>query len=330
MSAPPLGVRVVRWPRRFWPRALGEQPPATPPDPLRLAGQLLHDSRVAKGLRLRDLALRTRISLAVLEALEGGWRDRLPEATYLRTMLPLLEHELDLPPGSLEAVLPEGSRVERGQASQQSLAAAVFSPFTIHFLTRWQGTVLYGLLTLGLLYALNLQQQRLALLGRLATNPIPLAAMGPAEPGAPAGRQASGAPEAQPPLGAGLQPLSRAAAGQALALLARENQQGGEDWSLGPLRLTLEQPTRVDLRSPQGGDWRVERLQGEVSLPVLPPFELRLSPAPSPAAVTWRGQPLLPSPPSAAAKAEVSNAASGVYRVPAGVGLEPDTSTPPP
>lgn len=343
MSALPSVSWLARWPRRLWPgAAAGQTLPAPAPDPFRIAAQVLHDARDAKGLRLRDLAQRTRISIAVLEALEGGWKDRLPEATYLRTMLPLLEHELDLPSGSLEAVLPAASREARGRPARQGLSEAVFSPFTIHFLTRWQGTVLYALLTLGLLYAVNLQQQRLAALGGLATSPIPLAVSGPGE-SLDAGRTVPGRPAAHnakalAPLAAELLPLSRAAAGQAMGLLARESQRGGADMSLGVLRMTLEQPTRVDLRSPRGGEWRLERLQGDLSLPVLPPFQLRLSPAPGPAAVRWRGKPLPATTPSRSSQASAAVAgpssseqgASGVYAVPS-VGVpRPGPAAPPP
>ena len=59
-------------------------------DPLQEAGRQLRQAREARGLGLRQLAQETRISTAVLEALERGWRDRLPEPTYLRTMIPLL------------------------------------------------------------------------------------------------------------------------------------------------------------------------------------------------------------------------------------------------
>jgi hypothetical protein len=305
MSAPPWALRVARWPRRFWPGARRETPPPhTPPDPLRAAGQVLRDSREAKGLRLRDLAERTRISIAVLEALEGGWRDRLPEAPYLRTMLPLLEHALDLPPGSLEAALPVARHGTRGTAPGQGLAAAVFSPFTIHFLTRWQGTVLYGVLTLAMLYAVNHQQQRLAALGRLTTSPVPLVVVGP------------GAATVALPQREELRPLSRAAKGVALDLLARESQAGGVDGRLGQLRLRLDVPTRVDLRSGRGGDARLEPVQGDLSLPVLPPFQLRLSPAPPPGAVRWRGQPLPPLTAASAAPSPAASAAGALYAVP--------------
>ena len=85
------------------------------------AGQQLRLRREERGLSLRDLALQTRISAAVLEALERGWRDRLPEATYLRTMVPLIERHLELPPGSLETALPSSEQHRRFQAARWQL-----------------------------------------------------------------------------------------------------------------------------------------------------------------------------------------------------------------
>lgn len=311
MSASSLAHRLVRWPLRFRRGAVEKTPPpVAPPDPLRIAGRMLRESREAKGLRLRDLAERTRISIAVLEALEGGWKDRLPEAPYLRTMLPLLEQALDLAPGSLEALLPVAApHGGRERPAQQGLAAAVFSPFTLHVLTRWQGTVLYGLLILGLIGVVNGQQRRLAALGRFSTHPVPLvvitggpATAGPAQPPAPARN--------------GLHPLSRAATGVALDLLARESQRTGADGSLGVLRLTLKAPTRLDLQSGRGADWRVERAQGELSLPLWPPFTLQVRPAPPAGAVLWRGQPLIARP-STRATPSTDGPSAAVYTVPA-------------
>ena len=113
--------------------------------------------------------METRISTAVLEALERGWRDRLPEATYLRTMLPLIERRLELDPGSLAAVLP----VARDHSSQAQLRVRRFTPGAVDVFTTWQGSLLYGLLTLVLIQALNLQQQRLARDGLLTVAPLP-------------------------------------------------------------------------------------------------------------------------------------------------------------
>ena len=60
-------------------------------------GLLLRRRREELGLSLRDLANETRITTPVIEALERGWRDRLPERAYLASMLPQIERRLALP-----------------------------------------------------------------------------------------------------------------------------------------------------------------------------------------------------------------------------------------
>ena len=161
--------------RRLWRRGgqVAAGTPLQPPtDPLLAAGLRLRQAREQRQLSLRQLAMETRISTAVLEALERGWRDRLPEPTYLRTMLPLIERHLELEPGSLDPVLPREQ--QRSQRAQQAGLLRRFTPGSIDVFTTWQGTVLYGVLTLGLIYGLNLQQQRLARAGLLAVGPLPV------------------------------------------------------------------------------------------------------------------------------------------------------------
>ena len=46
-----------------------------PEDPLLEVGRRLKSEREARGLNLRQMALETKISTPVLEALERGWRD---------------------------------------------------------------------------------------------------------------------------------------------------------------------------------------------------------------------------------------------------------------
>ena len=74
--------------------------------------------------------------------------------------------------------------------------------------TTWQGTLLYGLLTLGLIYALNLEQQRLASAGWRAVAPLP-----PAPQPANTNQLLKTYPE--------LRPLDQAGQGQALRLWRR-------------------------------------------------------------------------------------------------------------
>ena len=141
-------------------------------DGLLHAGQRLQQARLSRGLGLRQLADETRISTPVLEALERGWRERLPEAAYLRTMLPLLEEHLALQPGSLRQALPaERPRARAAGRGREGLWR--FRPGAIDLFNSWQGSLLYGLLMGALLLALNRQQLLLAQRGLLNVEPLP-------------------------------------------------------------------------------------------------------------------------------------------------------------
>ena len=257
-------------------------------DPLLQAGQQLREARESRGIGLRQLALDTRISTSVLEALERGWRDRLPEAAYLRTMLPLLEHHLELPGGCLDGVLPPEQDPRSGRRRDTVLLR--FTPGSIDVFTTWQGTVLYAVLCGGLLYGLNLQQRQLAAQGLNALRPIPPLSAAQAA-------QANLEDADRAILGAypDLRPLGKAAAGQGLQRLRWETSQNRPDLALGLLRLELARPTRVSLRSDRGVETQLPTVQGSLNLPVLPPFSLRLEPAPAVGSVRWNGQPLAPA-----------------------------------
>jgi ribosome-binding protein aMBF1 (putative translation factor) len=69
--------------RRTPPGQVGGLPAPAYQDPLQNAGLVLRQARESRGLGLRQLAQDTRISTPVLEALERGWSDRLPEAATL-------------------------------------------------------------------------------------------------------------------------------------------------------------------------------------------------------------------------------------------------------
>jgi hypothetical protein len=51
----------------------------------------------------------------------------------------------------------------------------------------------------------------------------------------------------------------------------------------------------VSLRSDRGVETQLPAVQGSLNLPVLPPFSLRLEPAPAVGSVRWNGQPLAPA-----------------------------------
>lgn len=241
----------------------------------------MRQSREASGISLRQLAQHTRISTAVLEALERGWRDRLPEAAYLRTMLPLIEAELGLAGGSLSPALPADPGRPSDRRSQRR-----FTPGSIEVFSSWQGTVLYGVLTLGLIYALNLEQQRLAAAGRLALRPIPpLPASEQKRPQLAGTSLLKAYPD--------LRPLELAARGQGLRLLGREP--AAAPFRAGLLELRLTQSSRVILRSEAGPSTDLEAVQGQLRLPLASPFRLEIQPPPAPGSqVLWDGQVLAP------------------------------------
>lgn len=259
-------------------------------DPLQEAGRQLRLAREARGLGLRQLAQETRISTAVLEALERGWRDRLPEPTYLRTMIPLLERHLVMPAGSLQPVVPSNPRrLHEGPGGESRLRR--FTPGSIDVFTSWQATLLYALLILGLIHLLNLQQFHLASRGLHSTHPLP-PLKDPAAAAAAAGRADAELLEAFPDL----RPISQASSGQGLRLLRKETRTSGPDLSLGILNLSIPTPTRVEIRSSRSGATTLNDVEGELALPVLPPFRLTLSPDTPGAAVRWRGTALAPLP----------------------------------
>ena len=282
----PLSNRLGRWLQRgnstTSPAANGA--PAAE-DPLLQVGRLIRQERDARGLNLRQLALDTRISTPVLEALERGWRDRLPEGAYLRTMLPLIEQRLELPRGCLDVALPPqqpngGPNGGRGGGLLQR-----FTPGSIDVFSTWQGTVIYGGLTLALIYGVNLQQQHLAAANLLSLRPIPpLPPAEQAKPAAPSTSLLGAYPE--------LRPLQQASRGLALQQLQRRRAQAPS--SSGVLTLNLSQPSRLQLSSEGGQRTNLQGASGELVLQVQAPLSLQLDPAPKAGEVTWNGVPLPP------------------------------------
>lgn len=154
---------------------------------LRELGERLQQSREARGLSRRQLALETRISTAVLEALERGWTDRLPEPAFLGTILTKLAERLDLPAEDLQASL-RAAAVARRSGRSQDPTIDRFTLSSINLFTTWQGTIAYLLLLAAGLYLLNLQRQQLVASNGLSLRPIAPAApprSGPAPSGGP-------------------------------------------------------------------------------------------------------------------------------------------------
>ena len=156
---------------RFWrrPRATSTaaQGQDSAEDQAIQVGLQIRQRRDELGISLRELALQTRITTPVLEALERGWRDRLPERTYLSAMVIRLEQALSVPAGSLAAVVP--APADNPLDAQKRHGLRRFTPGSIDVVTTWQGSLLYGIVIAVSLVAVN-RQQRACL---LYTSPSP-------------------------------------------------------------------------------------------------------------------------------------------------------------
>ena len=91
----------LRFLRRWWMRSglavkRANRESVSCEDHARILGAMIREQRELLGLTLRDLATQIRITTPVLEALERGWIDRLPERAYLASM-PVSYTHLTLP-----------------------------------------------------------------------------------------------------------------------------------------------------------------------------------------------------------------------------------------
>ena len=60
------------------------------------AGKVFKEKRETKSLSRSHLSIKTKISVTVIEAIENGWIEQLPERAYLASMLKILANDLDI------------------------------------------------------------------------------------------------------------------------------------------------------------------------------------------------------------------------------------------
>ena len=250
-------------------------------EPLIEAGLRLRQHREQRGLSLRDLSKEVRITTPVLEALERGWSDRLPEPAYLVAMLQRLEEYLQLEPGSLNGALPEGCFQKQLPGEQRRTR---FTLGSIDIFTTWQGSLVYIAVITASLLALNQQQRQLAIDNTKSFMPVPLNLQQDSDALLqdlrPVAELRSGLPEDVVATLSGSQPLQ------------------------GVLEVTLTQPSTLTLSSEGGDRSSLKGATGTLTLQLLPPLELRVQPAPAVGGVRWDGVPL-----------NAMNNQPGVYRL---------------
>ena len=236
--------------------------------PLIEAGQRLRQHREQRGLSLRDLSREVRITTPVLEALERGWSDRLPEPAYLVAMLQRLEEYLQLEPGSLNGALPEGCFQKQLPGEQRRTR---FTLGSIDIFTTWQGSLVYIAVITASLLALNQQQRQLAIDNTKSFTPVPLNL-----------QQDSDA------LLQGLRPLAELRSRlprDAVAKIA------ANQTLPGVLEVNLAQPSTLTLSSEGGDRSSLKGATGTLTLQLLPPLQLSVQPAPAEGGVRWDGIP---------------------------------------
>ena len=119
-------------------------------------GSLLKEKRELRGLSLSELAIKTRISVAVIDAIENGWRNQLPEKTYLTKILATLEQELKLDKDTLKVFLPNN------QENEELTKMRIFTPASINLFSNWQGTVVYFIAIIVCILLINRHQRYLS------------------------------------------------------------------------------------------------------------------------------------------------------------------------
>ena len=246
-------------------------------------GVMLRRRREDQGLSLRDLATQTRITTPVIEALERGWTDRLPERAYLASMLPQLERRLDLEPGCLNPLLPASAVTQRNNLRG---GRGRFTPGSIDVFTTWQGSVVYAAVIALSLLAINRQQQELVLRNSLSLEPVRADIQAISSQSALTGSD---------PRILALRPLEQA------------RQRTPEQWMRsaggpptepeGVLELQLKEPRQLQLSSRGGDRLKLKTGAGSLTLRLQAPVELRLTPAAGESdRVLWNGQLLKPLP----------------------------------
>ena len=126
---------------------------------------LFTSQREKLGISLKELSTKTKISRNVLIAIENGWKKYLPEKTYLISMLKILEIELNLEKGSLNGLLVQ-------IINKNNLSKFKFKFINIDFLNSWFGSLLYFIIMLLSVLALNSQQKYLLKINSLTTEPV--------------------------------------------------------------------------------------------------------------------------------------------------------------
>ena len=128
--------------------------------------QKIKNQRISIGITKSELSRKTRISVAVIEAIENGWTHNLPEITYLSPMLEILEKELKLENQSFKKLIKTKEPKEEVYLSNhESISSKLFS--------KSQGITIYIIFILLSIFLLNKYQLILSKNNQQTIIPIP-------------------------------------------------------------------------------------------------------------------------------------------------------------
>ncbi len=247
------------------------------------AGQKLRQGRQKLGMSLQELAAQTRITTPVLEAIENGWSERLPEPAYLSAMLPRLERHLELTEGSLTCIF------DYLESSNQAFIRRALRPFTpgsIDVFTTWQGSFIYAVLMLISLFALNYQQKHLAEINSQSLQPF--------------GYEGESQKNNQLPfIGidefSTLRPISKALDKSFEEWLLSVGNKLPSEKDVGLLQIRLNDQRELKIDSAGGDRLNMKKSKGSITLQLRPPLSILVIPPPlREDRVLWNGKMLEP------------------------------------
>ncbi len=134
------------------------------------AGKLLRNQRECMNLSIQEISYKTKISIAVIEAIEEGWINKLPEEAYLISILNRLESELNMKAGSLRNV---NEFIKSSKNVSAKKLGRGLKLVRIEILTGWTGNILYFIAILLSIFALNNNQSNNLHMNNNSVNPIP-------------------------------------------------------------------------------------------------------------------------------------------------------------
>ncbi len=246
------------------------------------AGQILKRRRLEYGISRNDLGVKTRISTTVLEAIEEGWVNKLPERAYLASMLIILENQLNLERGSLK-----GALIETKEAKEATIVRT-FIPESIDLFTTWQGSAAYISLMLLSILLLNNHQRNIAISNNQTISPIMQTKKHIASSKQVISNQESKQPINQIPKTKRFTPwiVFKNMFNKALNLNKTET-----------LIINLINPSKLTVKELKGGyQANLSRVSGEIKLNITPPVVITVNPPPtSKDSITWKGSRYIPS-----------------------------------